>query len=102
MVIGEPPGMWVTDDCVELLRLVDAPPNHRTRLDSMPGAVEQALVRGLALRTRHRFETPPEFAAALESSDGRRYRNTEAKEIIKRAADREAAAPVTEAGSLSL
>jgi len=102
MVIGEPPGMWVTDDCVELLRLVDAPPDHRTRLDSMPGAVEQALVRGLALRTRHRFETPPEFAAALESSDGRRYRNTEAKEILKRAADREAAAPVADAGSLSL
>ena len=102
MVIGEPPGMWVTDDCVELLRLVDAPPNHRSRLDSMPGAVEHALVRGLALRTRHRFETPPEFAAALESSDGRKYRHTEAKEILKRAADREAAAPVADAGSLSL
>ncbi len=102
MVIGEPLGMWVTDDCVELLRLVDAPPNHRTRLDSMPGSVEQALVRALALRPRHRFETPGEFAAALESSEGRRYRHTEAKEILKRASDREAAAPVTDAGSLSL
>ncbi len=96
MVIGEPLGIWVTDDCVELLRLVDAPPNHRTRLDSMPGSVEQALVRALALRLRHRFESPSEFADALDSSGGRRYRPTEAKEILKRAADREAAAPVME------
>ncbi len=102
MVIGEPPGIWVTDDCVELLRLVDAPPNHRTKLDAMPGSVEQALVRALALRTRHRFETPGEFADALDSSGGRRYRPTEAKEILKRAADEEAAAPLTEPGALSL
>ena len=102
MVIGEPLGMWVTDDCVELLRLVDAPPSHRTRLDSMPGSIEQALVRALALRPRHRFETPGEFAAALDSSGDRRYRPTEAKEILKRAADREAAAPFTEPGALSL
>ncbi len=102
MVIGEPPGIWVTDDCVELLRLVDAPPNHRARLDSMPGAVEQALVRALALRPRHRFETPGEFADALDSSGSRRYRPTEAKEILQRAADREAAAPLTEPGALSL
>ncbi len=102
MVIGEPLGMWVTDDCVELLRFVDASPSHRERLDRMPGAVEQALVRALALRTRHRFETPPQFAAALESSDRRRYRHTEAKEILKRAADREASAPVTDAEALSL
>ncbi len=102
MVIGEPLGMWVTDDCVELLRLVDAPPDHRKRLDSMPGSVEQALVRALALRRRHRFETPIEFADALDSSGSRRYRPTEAKEILKRAADSEAAAPVTEPGALSL
>ena len=102
MVIGEPLGMWVTDDCVELLRLVDASPSHRAKLDSMPGSVEQALVRALALRPRHRFETPSEFAAALDSSGGRRYRPTEAKEILKRAADREAAAPGTEPGALSL
>ncbi len=102
MVIGEPLGTWVTDDCVELLRLVDAPPDHRKRLDSMPGSVEQALVRGLALRPRYRFETPGEIADALDSSRSRKYRPTEAKEILRRAADREAAAPVTEPGALSL
>ncbi len=68
----------------------------------MPGSVEQALVRALALRPRHRFETPGEFADALDSSRGRMYRPTEAKEILERAADREAAAPVTEPGALSL
>ena len=102
MVIGEPLGMWVTDDCVELLRFVDASPGHRAKLDSMPGSVEQALVRALALRRRLRFETPTEFAAALESSDGRKYRPTEAKEILKRAADREADGAITEPGALSL
>ncbi len=62
----------------------------------MPGSVEQALVRALALRPRHRIETPIEFADALDSSGSRRYRPTEAKEILKRAADREATAPVME------
>jgi hypothetical protein len=102
MVIGEPVGTWVTDDCVELLHFVDTLPGHRARLDDMSAAVEQALVRALALRTVHRFSTPSEFADALEARGDRKYRHTEAKEILKRAASDEAAAPPAETGALSL
>ncbi len=102
MVIGEPVGTWVTDDCVELLHFVDASLGHRERLDGMSAAVEQALVRALALRTVHRFSTPSEFAEALEARGDRKYRHTEAKEILKRAASDEAATPPAETGALSL
>ena len=102
MVIGEPVGTWVTDDCVELLHFVDASLGHRERLDGMSAAVEQALVRALALRTVHRFSTPSEFAEALEARGDRKYRHTEAKEILKRAASDEAAEPPAETGALSL
>ena len=102
MVIGEPVGTWVTDDCVELLHFVDASLSHRERLDGMSAAVEQALVRALALRTVHRFSTPSEFAEALEARGNRKYRHTEAKEILKRAASDEAAAPPAETGAMSL
>ncbi len=102
MVIGEPVGTWVTDDCVELLHFVDASLGHRERLDGMSAAVEQALVRALALRTVHRFSTPSEFAEALEARGDRKYRHTEAKEILERAASDEAAAPPAETGALSL
>jgi serine/threonine protein kinase len=102
MLIGEPVGTWVTDDSVELLHFVDAPPRHREKLDRMSAAVEQALVRALSLRRRHRFATPSEFAEALDSRGDRKYRHTEAKEILKRAANNEALAPPAETGALSL
>ncbi len=102
MVIGEPVGTWVTDDSVELLHFVDAPPRHREKLDRMSAAVEQALVRALSLRRRHRFATPTEFAEALEARRDRKYRHTEAKEILKRAANNEALAPPAETEALSL
>jgi hypothetical protein len=102
MVIGEPVGTWVTDDSVELLHFVDAPSRHRERLDRMSAAVEQALVRALSLRRRHRFATPAEFAEALEARGDRKFRHTEAKEILKRAANDEALAPPAETEALSL
>jgi serine/threonine protein kinase len=94
MLIGEPVGTWVTDDSVELLHFVDAPP--------LSAAVEQALVRALSLRRRHRFATPAEFAEALEARGDRKYRHTEAKAILERAANNEAVAPPAETGALSL
>jgi serine/threonine protein kinase len=102
MLIGEPVGTWVTDDCVELLHFVDVPPRHRERLDRMSAAVEQALVRALALRRRHRFATPTEFAEALEARGDRSYRHTEAKAILKRAANHEVVAPTADTDALSL
>ena len=102
MVIGETLGMWVTDDVVELLRFTDAPPKHRSRLDRLSGSIEQALVRAMSLRREHRFATPSDFAAALDAPVDRRYRHTEAKAILRRAADLDATTPTDDGSALSL
>ncbi len=95
MLIGEPPGLWLTDDAVRLGRFVDAEPSHRDRLDRISGSVEQVLVRALALRPQSRFEGPLAFAEALRAAMGRRERFTEheVQRIIGRAAEIQAGAP---------
>ncbi|NIR00531.1 MAG: hypothetical protein GTN78_10070, partial [Gemmatimonadales bacterium] len=62
-VIGETPGMWVTEQAGKLGRFVDAPPHHRERLDLLPGHVEQTLVRAMRLRPEDRFLTAGEFVS---------------------------------------
>jgi len=102
LLIGETPGMWLPDDAVELRYFVDSSPGHRERLDRLPGAVEQVLVRALAMRSALRFATPGEFAAALgASSHGPRVGGREAKELVRRAAEIQAARP-TAGDQLSL
>jgi hypothetical protein len=102
-VIGEVPGMWIGDETGKLGRFMDAPPDHRRELDSLPGAVELALVRAMRLRPEQRFMTAGEFVSALEegfSGEGRRYSDQEAREIVRRAADIEALP--TRDGAMSL
>ncbi len=103
MLIGETPGMWPTDEAVKLLRFIDAMPGHRELLDTLPGSLEQALVRAMAARPSRRFATAGEFAAALERSvkGAAKYDEGQAREILARAAemDRE---QTTDAGALSL
>ena len=95
MLVGETPGLWLTDDAVRLGRFVDAEPAHRDRLDRISGSVEQVLVRALALRPESRFDEPVAFAEALRTATGRRERFTEreVQRIIGRAAEIQAAAP---------
>jgi len=94
--------MWLPDDAVELRYFVDSSPGHRERLDRLPGAVEQVLVRALAMRPALRFATPGEFAAALgASSHGPRVSGREAKELVRRAAEIQAVRP-TAGDQLSL
>lgn len=90
MLVGDTPGLWLTEDAVRLQRFIDALPDHREMLDRLPGSMEQALVRALAMRTDSRFTTPQEFTAALDSSvlaSKPRYSDTEVKDIISRAAE---------------
>jgi hypothetical protein len=95
MLVGETPGLWLTDDAVRLGRFVDAEPTHRERLDRISGSVEQVLVRALALRPESRVDGPVAFAEALRTAMGRRERFTdrEVQRIIGRAAAIQAAAP---------
>jgi tRNA A-37 threonylcarbamoyl transferase component Bud32 len=103
MVIGETPEMWPTEEATRLGSFVDASASHRTALDRLPGTTEQVLVKAMALRPDDRYGTPDEFAAALAASFGekRQYRHTEAKELVRRAADMQLQEP-TRTDALSL
>ena len=92
MLIGEPPGMWVTEEAGRLGRFIDAPPQQRDRLDALPGSLESALVRAMRLRREERYVTPGEFAEALEASlSGKKiFSEVEAQRIVGRAAKMEA------------
>jgi hypothetical protein len=95
MLIGETPGMWLEAESVKLGRFAEASPDHRARLDALPGGLERVLVKALAMRPSLRYDTPTEFAFDVESSlTGRpMYREGEAKQIIERAAELEVGKP---------
>jgi serine/threonine protein kinase len=103
MLIGETPGMWLTDDAVRLGRFIDASPEHRTALDALSGSIEQVLVKALAMHPEKRYATADDFAKALQEAPKRskKYREQEVREIIKRASELELDHP-TEQGVLSV
>ncbi|HSG82830.1 MAG TPA: serine/threonine-protein kinase, partial [Gemmatimonadota bacterium] len=89
MLIGEKPGMWPTEEALRLGRFVDATPEHRERLDNLPGRVEQVLVRGLAVRPVDRFATPLDLADALAAAGARgaKLSDSQVRAILARAAE---------------
>jgi tRNA A-37 threonylcarbamoyl transferase component Bud32 len=95
MLVGEPPGHWPSDESGRVLRLLEAPPGHRARLDRLPGSAEQALVRALRMRPDDRCPGPRTLAEALGAAFGEkpRFSETRARAIVARAADLEASAP---------
>ncbi len=103
MLIGEVPGHWPSEEAGRLRRLLEAKPEHRKRLDRLPGSVEAVLAQALRMRPEDRFSGPGELTAALAAAFEAkpRYSESRAREIIARAADLEATAP-TLTGSLSL
>jgi tRNA A-37 threonylcarbamoyl transferase component Bud32 len=92
MVIGESPGMWVTEEAGRLGRFVDAPPQQRDKLDALPGSLESTLVRAMSLRPEERYMTAGEFTEALEAalSGEKIYSEGEAQRLVQRAAEMEA------------
>ncbi len=103
MLIGATPLIWPSDEDVRLGRLSDAPAAHRDRLDALPGRIEQALTRALAVRPADRFPAPGGLARALETATerGLKFSDAEVREIIGRAAELQSAQP-TEEGALSI
>ncbi len=65
MLVGEVPGRWVGDADLRKGRFLEAPLSHRATLNRLPGEIEPALVRAMAMRPRDRFRTPDEFNTAL-------------------------------------
>jgi len=102
-LVGDIPGMWVPDETLRMRRFVDAPPDHRERLDLLPGSLEQILVQAMALRPNGRYPTPGRFVADLELSlvRGPRFDDEQAKQIVAKAAELQAAKP-TESDGYSL
>jgi serine/threonine protein kinase len=95
MLVGETPGVWSTPDEVQLGRLSETASGHRERLETLPGRVEQVLVKALAIRPAQRFETPREFAEALAAAShgSPRLSDDETRAVFERAAQLEAELP---------
>jgi serine/threonine protein kinase len=102
MLIGEPPGMWVTADSVQRGTFTDLPERHRAPMRDVERPVERALVRALAIRAHDRFEAVGAFLLALRAEERavRRYSDSEVEEIVRQAADEQAAHPTDEGMSL--
>jgi len=103
MLVGETPEMWPTEEAVRLGRFVDVSPPHRERLDRLPGRLQQALVRGLAVRPAQRFATPLEFVNALASTaqSSPPLADADVNVVLRRAAELQLAHP-TEDPALSV
>jgi len=103
MLIGETPELWPTEDGVRLGRFTDASPEHRARLDRLPGRLEQVLTGALAMRPADRFATPGDFVRALarNAEHGTPMGEREVRDLIRRAAELDAE-QVTEDGALTL
>jgi serine/threonine protein kinase len=106
MLIGEvlPPGRWPGEEAVRAGKFRAVPGSHRARLSELGGALEHALVRGLALSLEQRTSTPQEFVADLTktgTSTKRRYQAGEVQEIVRRATELEASRP-TDSGAMTI
>ncbi len=103
MLIGDVPGRWPADAALSRGRFLDAPLEHRAKLDRLSAATEATLVRAMALRAEDRFVTPAQFAAALGVSggDAARYDSADVKQIVQRAAELDRDKP-TETGAMSI
>ncbi len=100
MLLGEPPGVWQTDESLKLGKFTDVPERHHARIGELGGSIERALVGALAMRTRDRFENVDAFLLALRAGEGavRRYSDSEVEEIVRQAADEQLAHPTPEEG----
>ena len=95
MLVGSTPGAWMTEEDVRVGRYRDAPPDHREELDNLPGRVEQALVRAMALRAADRFDTPGAFVQEITHASGgsRSMSDSQVEEILRRATELELEEP---------
>jgi hypothetical protein len=102
MLLGEPPGMWQTDESLKLGRFTDLPERHQARIRELGETIEHALVRALTWRTRDRFETVDAFLVALREEEGtvQRYSDGEVEEIVRHAAEEQLAHPTEEGMSI--
>jgi len=103
MMIGDVPGRWPSDKAVTQGRFLDAPLEHRAKLDMLPSPVEATLVKAMALRPEDRFTSPGQFIDALSTSlgDSVKYGASDVQRIVRNAAESERERP-TGTGAMSI
>jgi len=67
MLVGEPPYTGPTPGAALARKLVEPPPSLRVVRETVPLAVERAVLRALARAPADRFSSPLDFAKALQS-----------------------------------
>ncbi len=93
MLVGDVPGVWLSERSLGDGRLHEVPAEHRAALSSLPQGVEAVLASAMSMSASTRTTSPVDFARGLRSPVSqakRRYSDTEAKGIIGRAASLEA------------
>jgi len=102
-LVGGTPEQWPTEEALRLGRFPEASPEHRDRLDRLPGRVEQVLVQALAIRPEDRFASPGEFSAALAlaASGTVKLAPDTVQEVLERASELDLETSPTE-GALSI
>lgn len=93
MLVGEIPSSWPMEDAAHPGRFLEVAASHQLRLTEVGSRIEAALVRGLAIKLEQRTPTPAALVAELTGAavPRRRYSGGEVQEIVKRAAEAEAA-----------
>lgn len=103
MLVGAVPSRWISEEELRQERFLRSPPAQRKAMSQLPGSVERALVHALAIDAEKRTPTPNELFRELTATvpSARRYSDSEARQIIERAASLEASQP-TDEGDYSL
>jgi serine/threonine protein kinase len=91
MLVGSTPGGWMTEEAIRVGRYLQAPADHRKRLDQLPGRVEQVLVKAMAISPDSRYDGAGGFVVALEeaSSGTRKLTDAQVQELLRRATELE-------------
>ncbi len=95
MLVGDVPGVWLSERSLRDGTLHEVPAAHRVALSALPQGVEAVLASAMSMSASTRTASPVDFARGLASPGAlpkRRYSDTEAKEIMGRAASLEASA----------
>lgn len=92
MLVGDTPGEWPSEEAVRLGRFVDASAEHRERLDTLPGRLEQVIIKGVATRRDDRYTSARGFCDALGAAAERsaKLSDAEVRRIMMLAAELDA------------
>jgi hypothetical protein len=103
MLVGAVPSRWISEEELRQGKFLRSPPAQRNAMSQLPGSVERALVHALAIDPEKRTASPNELFRQLTATvpHARRYSDSEARQIIERAASLEAREP-TGGGDYSL